>query len=405
MNADRSSFLPYGRHCIDDDDVAAVTAVLKSDWLTTGPVVDDFESAFAEKVGARYAVSCSSGTAGLHLAALALGLGPGDEAIVPAMTFLATANAARYVGGEVGFCDVDPETGLMTPETLHAAATGAAGQPRAAFPVHLNGQTADMPALARIARKRGLAMVEDACHAVGATYQAGNEHFAVGSCRHSDMTVFSFHPVKTIAMGEGGVVTTNDADLNEKLRAFRNHGMTRAPEKFADRAAAFAQNGTANPWHYEMPEPGFNYRVSDIHCALGLSQLGKLDRFVARRRALAERYDMLLVPLAPRVRPVERVANCTPAWHLYVVLIDFAAFGTERAVVMNQLKENGIGTQVHYPPVHRQPYYRERYGDLTMPGADAYSARCLSLPLFPDMDDGDVDRVVSCLSSVLDTGR
>jgi len=401
LSADRLSFLPYGRQCIDDDDVAAVVEVLRSDWLTTGPAVEKFETALAERVGVRYAVACSSATAGLPLAALTLGLGDGDRAIVPTMTFLATANAVRYVGGDVTFADVDPETGLMTAQTLRDAMDGPAAAPRAVFPVHLNGQTADMVALSRIARDRGMAIVEDASHAIGTLYQAGNEQVAVGACRHADMAVFSFHPVKTIAMGEGGMVTTNDEAHYERLRALRNHGMTQAPEDLVHRDLAFGANGQANPWYYEMAEPGFNYRASDIHCALGLSQLGKLEAFVARRRALAARYDTLLRPLAPLVRPVRRVDNCVPAWHLYVVLIDFDAAGVDRATVMARLKKAGIGTQVHYLPVHRQPYYRERYGTLSLPGADAYYAHCLSLPLYPSMDDSDTDRVVEGLEAAL----
>ena len=405
MNPGLSSFLPYGRQCIDDDDVAAVVDVLKSDWLTTGPTVEKFERAFAERIGVRYAVACSSATAGLHLATLTLGLGNGDRAIVPTMTFLATANAVRYVGAEVTFADADPETGLMTSDILRDAMNGLAPAPRAVFPVHLNGQTVDMVALAQIARERGMTIVEDACHAVGTLYQAGNEQVAVGACRHSDMAVFSFHPAKTIAMGEGGMVTTNDEAHYERLRVFRNHGMIQVPEKFTHRDLAFGANGQPNPWYYEMPEPGFNYRASDIHCALGLSQLGKLDRFVARRRALAACYDALLRPLAPVVRPIGRVANCTPAWHLYVVLIDFEAIGIDRATVMTRLKEAGIGAQVHYQPVHRQPYYRERYGTLSLPGADAYYAHCLSLPLYPAMDDSDADRVVAGLEAALGLKR
>ena len=401
MNPGLSSFLPYGRQCIDDDDIAAVVDVLKSDWLTTGPTVEKFERAFAERIGVRYAVACSSATAGLHLAALTLDLGNGDRVIVPTMTFLATANAVRYVGAEVTFADADPETGLMTPDLLRDAMNGLAPAPRAVFPVHLNGQTVDMVALAQFARERGMAIVEDASHAVGTLYQAGNEQVAVGACRHSDMAIFSFHPVKTIAMGEGGMVTTNDEAHYERLRAFRNHGMIQAPEKFACRDLAFGANGRPNPWYYEMPEPGFNYRASDIHCALGLSQLGKLDRFIARRYALATRYDALLRPLAPVVRPIGRVANCTPAWHLYVVLIDFEAIGIDRSTIMTRLKEAGIGTQVHYLPVHRQPYYRQRYGEAVLSGAESYYAHCLSLPLFPSMDDGDTDHVVQSLEIVL----
>lgn len=406
----RPTMLPYGRHGIGEDDIAAVVEVLRGDWLTTGPAVAKFETALAERVGARHAASCSSGTAALHLAALALGLGPGDAVVVPTMTFLATANAARYVGAEVVFSDVDPETGLMRPEDLEAALNRAAKTPdlavKAVFPVHLNGQCAEMEGLAVTAKAHGLAVVEDACHALGASCRLADGATATaGDCRHSDMAVFSFHPVKTVAMGEGGAVTTNDGALYEKLVRFRNHGMVRDAAAFEQKEQAFDSNGGAdggaNPWYYEMPEMGFNYRASDIHCALGASQLAKLDGFVSKRRALADRYDDLLAPLPPMARPVARAPYCDPAWHLYVVLIDFAMAGLSRATLMQKLREKGVGTQVHYIPVHEQPYYRERYGRQALPGADAYYARALSLPLFPAMNDGDVERVVESLRSCL----
>ena len=245
-------FLPYGRHQIDEDDVAAVTAVLRSDSLTGGPLIAEFEAAFAERVEARYAVACASGTAGLHLAAMALGIGPGHTVIVPTLTFLATANAARYVGAEVRFADVDPLTGLLRPEDLHGACTAAAGQNlKAVVPVHLNGQPADMESIAEIAGGQGLRVIEDACQAVGAAYRTrSGEEVRVGSCRHSAMAVFSLHPVKTIAMGEGGVVTTNDAELNAALRRYRNHGMERDPNAFVQRDEAFDAEGGPNPWYY-----------------------------------------------------------------------------------------------------------------------------------------------------------
>jgi UDP-4-amino-4,6-dideoxy-N-acetyl-beta-L-altrosamine transaminase len=401
MTPKAKPFLPYGRQCVEDDDIAAVAAVLKSDYLTTGPFVEDFERAFAAKMGAGHAVACSSGTAALHLAAAALGLGPDDAVVVPSLTFLATANAARYVGAEVLFADVDPETGLLGADHVEAALTRAGGlRPGAVFAVHLNGHVADMAALGAVCRERGLVLVEDASHAAGAADTVGGARVPVGGCAHSAMATFSFHPVKAITMGEGGLVTTNDAAIAERLRRLRNHGIEREPRNFTNRAAAFT-NGAPNPWYYEMPELGWNYRASDIACALGLSQLRKLDRFLERRRALAALYDKLLAPLAPAVRPVPRRASFQSGWHLYAVLIDFEGLGIGRAEVMNELRAQGIGTQVHYIPVHHQPYYRTRYGGLRLPGAERYYARCLSLPLFPGMTDADVARVADALSAVL----
>lgn len=369
-------FLPYGRHLVEDDDIDAVVRVLRGDWLTTGPTVESFERAFANRVSARHAVACSNGTAALHLGCLALGLGPGDHAVVPALTFVATANAVRLAGAEVVLADVDPETGLLTPDHLSAALARAEGPVKAALPVHLAGQCADLDGLAEVAKAKGLTLLEDACHALGSDY-AGEP---VGNCRHGSLTAFSLHPVKIIAMGEGGVVTTNDDQLASRLGRLRNHGRSGA----------------------EMKELGLNYRASDIHCALGLSQLGKLDRFVARRRALVERYDELIGALGPSVRPVARAPDCAPAWHLYPVLVDFQALGLERAALTAALRKKGIGSQVHYLPLHRQPYYAERYGALELPGAEAYYARTLSLPLFPAMADSDVERVVAALAGAIE---
>ncbi|HUN52566.1 MAG TPA: UDP-4-amino-4,6-dideoxy-N-acetyl-beta-L-altrosamine transaminase [Candidatus Sulfotelmatobacter sp.] len=397
----KDAFLPYGRHVIGDDDIAAVTKVLRGDWLTTGPTVEAFEAAFAARVGARFAVACSSGTAALHLAALAIGLGPGERAVVPSITFLATANAARYVGGEVVFADVDAETGLLGERQMEAALANAGGPVRAVFPVHLAGQAVDMPALARLAERHGFTVIEDACHALGSTYREGDETIAVGSCRHSAMAIFSFHPVKTIAMGEGGAVTTNDPVLHERLSRLRNHGMTRDPRQFRNSELAFDADGEANPWYYEMPEIGFNYRASDIHCALALSQLAKLDGFIARRQALADCYDRGLAALAPGIQPPRRAPGCRPAWHLYAARIDFAGLKLPREALMRQLRAAGIGTQVHYIPVHLQPYYQERSGPLQMPGSMAYYRRTLSLPLFPSMTENDVVRVIEALARCL----
>ncbi|MBN9495452.1 MAG: UDP-4-amino-4,6-dideoxy-N-acetyl-beta-L-altrosamine transaminase [Alphaproteobacteria bacterium] len=396
-----TGFLPYGRQYIDDADVAAVAAVLKGDWLTTGPAVEKMEAALAAAVQAPHAVACNSGTAALHLAALALGLGAGDTALVPAITFMASANAARYVGAEVAFVDVDPATGLSFPAHFEAALARAPGAVKAAFPVHYAGRCADPAGLADFAARHRVDVVEDACHALGTVYDVGGHSFAVGSGAHARLCAFSFHPVKTIAMGEGGAVTTRDADLAARMARLRSHGIERDPARFVDRTAGFAADGTANPWYHELSELGFNYRASDLNCALAESQLRKLPFFSARRRALAARYDALLAPLSNVVRPLANVAGCAPVLHLYAVSIDFLAVDLDRARAMAELKARGVGTQVHYIPVHRQPYYRARYGDVSLPGAEAFYARCLSLPLFVGMADSDVDRVVAALVDVL----
>jgi UDP-4-amino-4,6-dideoxy-N-acetyl-beta-L-altrosamine transaminase len=391
--------LPYGRQSIGDDDIAAVAEVLRGDFLTTGPTVGKFEQAFARVVDAPFAIACSSGTAALHLAALALDIGQGDGVVVPAMTFLATANAARLAGAEVVFADVDPDNGLLTPDTLQAALKRSGGKAKAVFPVHLNGQTAPMPEIAQIARANGLKIVEDACHALGTRYRDEAAATKVGAAVHGDLACFSFHPVKTIAMGEGGAVTGRDPALAARLARLRGHGMERHAFEYPERA--HDAGGEPNTWYYEMPEVGLNYRASDIHCALGLSQLGKLDAFATQRRALAARYDELLRSLAPILRPVRRLPECDPVLHLYAVLIDFKAIGRSRAQVVKALRARNVGSQVHYVPVHSQPYYRKRYGAIVLPGAESYYERCLSLPLYPAMELEEVDQVVDVLKTVV----
>ncbi|MDP2214528.1 UDP-4-amino-4,6-dideoxy-N-acetyl-beta-L-altrosamine transaminase [Phenylobacterium sp.] len=381
-------FLPYGRQTIEDDDIAAVAAALRDDLLTTGPRVEAFESAFAEAVGAEHAVACANGTAALHLAMLALGVREGDVCIVPSTTFLATANCVRYVGAEVVFADVDPESGLMRPDDLAQALARAAPRPVAAvLPVHLRGDIADLPAIAALAQTAGAVVVEDACHALGSRLRHGGDAVLVGSGRWSSAATFSFHPVKTIATGEGGMVATPDADVAERLRRLRSHGMVRPAD--------------ADPWWYEMAEPGFNYRLPDILCALGQSQLSKLPRFASARQALAARYAAILQPLAPAVRLARAPAASLSVPHLMSVLIDFEGLGTSRRDLMERLRARGIGSQVHYIPVHTQPYYRARYGDQSLPGAQAWYDRTLSLPLYPAMTVQDVDRVVEALAESL----
>lgn len=383
-----SGFLPYGRQTIEDDDIAAVTEALRGDFLTTGPTVEAFETAFAHKVGAQHAIAVSNGTATLHLAMMALGVGEGDACIAPSMTFLATANCARYVGAEVVFADVDPDSGLMTPDTLAQALDRARDRRvKAVLPVHLRGDVCDLPALKAMASAAGAMLVEDAPHALGSVGTFGGVDHPVGDGVYSSFASFSFHPVKTLATGEGGMLTTNDAALAAKARRLRSHGMVRP--------------AGGDPWWYEMPELGFNYRIPDILCALGLSQLSKLDRFIARRRQLAALYARRLAERCPRVRLAQSPAHSNPALHLLTVLIDFEAEGLSRRTVVESLKAQGIGTQVHYIPVHRQPYYVGRQGLADLPGADTWYARCLTLPLFPAMTDGDVERVVDALASIL----
>jgi UDP-4-amino-4,6-dideoxy-N-acetyl-beta-L-altrosamine transaminase len=390
-------FLPYGRQTIEDDDIAAVTAALKADLLTTGPRVAEFERAFADAVGAPHAVVCNSGTAALHMAVKAADLQPGEICVVPPITFVATANVVRFEGGEVVFCDVDPDTGLMTAETLRQALPRAHGKHvRAILPVHLRGDPIALGEIRKIADRLDAVVIEDACHAVGS--MSGNN--PVGACADSAMACFSFHPVKTICTGEGGAVTTRDEQVAARLRLAREHGLKRDPAEFILEDEAFDE-GVANPWWYEQVELGWNYRLPDVNCALGLSQLNKLVRFSARRRALVARYRQVLAPLAPVVQTIDAPRGSDPVLHLMQVRIDFEAAGRSRREVMARLRAKGIGTQVHYIPVHRQPYWRARYGLVDLPGADAFYAKTLSLPLFPSMRDDDPDRVAEALSEAL----
>ena len=394
-------FLPYGRQVIEQDDIDAVCETLRGDFLTTGPAVGRFEAALASTVNAKHAVVCANGTAALYLAARALGLGPGTKIIVPSITFLATASAPHLNGAEIVFADVDPNNGLMRPQDLEEA-LWRAGVADAVFNVHLNGQCGELNEIAAIARTQDMLIVDDACHALGTrTLAADGTQNMIGENVLCDLSVFSFHPVKAIAMGEGGAVTTNDADIAAVLRQTRNHGMTRDAEDFTNLQDAFDAENHPNPWYYELIEPGFNWRANDIQCALGLSQLNKLDRFLTRRRVLAAAYDELLAPYAPLLRPVTRHKTCLPAWHLYAVQVDFASFGITRARFIRELANEGIGSQVHYFPVHRQPYYARRYGATNLPGADNYYARALSLPFFASMTENDVERVVSAAVEIL----
>jgi UDP-4-amino-4,6-dideoxy-N-acetyl-beta-L-altrosamine transaminase len=397
------SFLPYGRQQIDDADVEAVVQVLRSDMLTTGPAVSRFEAELCKAVQSTGAVACSSGTAALHIAAIASQWSPGVSVVVPSVTFVATANCARYVGADVVFADVDPDTGLMTPDTFGEALDRAPSVVKGVLPVHLGGRAVDIEAVARMARAKEVVVVEDACHAIGTTCLSAGESHAIGECHHSDMCVFSFHPVKTIAMGEGGAVTFNQSRWGEALLRARNHGLTRDPDQFTNTAMA-TEKGEVNPWYYEQQTLGFNYRASDLHCALGLSQLSKMQRFISTRQALSAHYDSRLRDLGPQVRSVPAPDGQSVSLHLYTVLIDFDALDINRGRLMGMLTKKGIGTQVHYIPVHHQPYHASGGSLPTLPGADAYYRRCLSLPLHTSMTASDVDFVVDTLAACLGLG-
>jgi UDP-4-amino-4,6-dideoxy-N-acetyl-beta-L-altrosamine transaminase len=386
--------LPYGRQWIEEDDVAAVTAALRSEMIAHGPRTREFEDAFAAAVGASEAVAVASGTAALHLAYLAQGLGPNDRCVVPAITFLSTATAAIMCGAIPVFADVDPETGLLTPQSLEAVEGGLDGV-RLITPVHLGGRLCDMDALAKIAEVSGAKLIEDASHAVGGYDQAGAP---VGACRRAVAATFSFHPVKTLAAGEGGMVSLNDPSIAARLRRLRNHGVTRDAELL--RPGSFDAEKRPLPWIYEQLELGFNYRMNEMEAALGLSQLAKLTRFVTRRSDLAARYEALLAPLHPLVRPAPSPVG-RPGLHLFSILIDFEAAGVSRGAVMRALEAVGVGTQVHYIPLYRQPFFEARLGKQRLAGAEAYYRRTLSLPLYPKMSDEDPARVVDALADVL----
>lgn len=377
-DAPRSAFLPYGRQTIEQDDIDAVAEVLRSDYLTTGPKAGEFEQALARAVGAGEAVVVGNGTQALHLACIAAGLGPGDCAVVPGVTFLATANAVRYCGADVLFCDVDAQTGLLDTRHFQDVLERHGDKSiKAVLPVHMAGQAADLPAIRDIADRRGVKVIGDAAHALGS--QAWGTR--VGSGRYEDMSIFSFHPVKTITMGEGGAITLNDPEMAARLRRLRSHGMRHLPER--------------GMWFYEMAELGFNYRATDMQCALGLSQIGKLERFMEKRRGLAALYNTLLKDAGPGLLPPVALPAQSPAWHLYAVRLDFNSLGLSRNDVMQALKERGISSQVHYIPVHAQPYYETLYGRQDLPGAEDYYRKTLSLPLYPAMDEEDV-RYVAC---------
>lgn len=375
--------LSYGRQLIDDDDIRAVVAALKSDFLTQGPAVAAFERDICSQTGAKYCVAVANATAGLHIAVAALGLEPGTEGITSPNTFLASANCLAYNGLVPCFADIDPKTYNISPEKIRERVTP---KTRVLIPVDFAGQACRMAEIKAIAEEKGLFVIEDAAHAIGSQYADGSY---VGGCRYSDMTVFSFHPVKTITTGEGGAITTNDEKLYRALVALRSHGMTKNPDELTRRPGR---------WYYEMRSLGFNYRLTDLQAALGSSQLKKLASFKERRRRIVDAYNKAFAALPWFTRPYEE-AGLSSCFHLYAAQLDFGRLGRTREEVMGELQSAGIGTQVHYIPVHLQPFYRERYGyrEGDYPEAERYYERELSLPLFPGMADDDVQQVIDAV--------
>jgi len=381
------NFIPYGKHWLDADDLKAVEKVLKSDFLVQGPCVEKFEKAISKYTGAKYCVAVSSGTAALHLAVLALEIAPGSEGITTPNTFVASSNALIYGGLQPIFADIDAKTFCLDPKEVEKKITK---KTKVILPVDFAGQPAGMEKIHALAKKKGIFVIEDAAHAVGSYYADGSR---VGSCKYSDLTIFSFHPVKTITTGEGGCVTTNDKKLYERIVLLRDNGITKKPEKMSD---------NPGPWYYEMQSLGFNFRLSDFKAALGLSQLKKLRSFVKRRREIARRYNRAFQKLSNLTTPFEE-DKVKSAFHIYVTQIDFEKIGITRKEFMEELKRRGVGSQVHYIPVYRQPYYKKKFGSQIsrFPVCENYYKRALTIPLFPRMKDEDVNRVIKTITEMV----
>jgi UDP-4-amino-4,6-dideoxy-N-acetyl-beta-L-altrosamine transaminase len=383
--------IPYGKQDISAEDIAAVSEVLRSDFLTQGPVVPRFEEAVAEAAKAKYGVAVNSATSALHIACLALGVGPGDRVWTSPVTFVASANCALYCGADISFVDIDPDTYNLCPKALEQkliVANDEGTLPKVIIPVHLAGQSCDMEAIAALARQYDIRVIEDASHAIGADY-AGD---AVGSCRFSDITVFSFHPVKIVTTAEGGVAVTNNLQLAERMQRLRSHGITRDPELMTK-----APDGA---WYYQQIELGFNYRMTEMQAALGLSQMQRLSLFVERRRGLAKRYNELLSDL-PITLPQQH-EDTTSSWHLFIVRFNLNKIGKTQSQIFDECRAAGIGVNLHYIPVHLQPYYSDlgfKQGDY--PAAEAYYANAISIPLFHSMTDAQQDEVVRVVKEIV----
>lgn len=383
--------IPYGRQDISEDDIATVCAVLRSDFLTQGPAIDRFERRVADYCGVKHAVAVANATAALHIACLALDLGAGDLAWTSPNTFVASANCARYCGAEVDFVDIDPATFNLSPVRLAEMlehARNAGRLPKVLIPVHFAGQSCDMDSISQLAHQYGFSVIEDASHAIGASFSGA----PVGACMHSDCAVFSFHPVKIVTTGEGGVVVTNRDDLADRLRRLRSHGITRDH--------LLMHETDPSPWHYEQLELGFNYRMTDIQAALGASQMDRLDAFVTRRRELAARYSTQLADLPLRLPSQD--ARAESSWHLYVIRLDLSKIRLSHREVFDALRNAGIGVNLHYIPVYLQPYYRALgFAPSHCPEAERYHGEAISLPIYPRLSKADQDYIVATMRRLL----
>lgn len=380
-------FIPYGRQWIEEDDIQAAVEALKGDYLTTGPKIKEFEQKLAECTGAKYAVAVSNGTAALHAACFAAGIGTGDEVITTPMTFAASANCALYVGAKPVFADIDSSTYNIDPEDIRKKITG---RTKAVIPVHFTGQPCDMDEILKIAGEYGLVVIEDGAHALGAEYKGRK----VGSM--GDMTTFSFHPVKHITTGEGGAITTNDRELHEKLLMFRSHGITRDTGKLSR---------DEGPWYYEQQFMGYNYRMTDIQAALGISQLNKLQKFLERRRKYVKLYNMAFKDTGGIIVPYQ-MQGVNSAWHLYIIQLELEKLRVGRREVFEELRTRNIGVNVHYIPVYYHPHYRTLgYEKGLCPNAERLYERIITLPLFPKMEREDVDCVIKNVKEVVDMYR
>jgi len=371
--------IPYGRQWIDASDIREVIKVLKSDWLTQGPKIKEFEDALCKYTGAKYAVAVSSGTAALHISCLAANIKRSYEVITSPITFTASANSILYCGGKPVFADIQNDTVNIDPEEIKKKINP---NTKAIIPVHFAGHPCDLEEIKEIAKKHNLLIIEDASHALGAEYKNSK----IGSCKYSDMTIFSFHPVKHITTGEGGAVLTNREDLYQKLLLFRNHGITREKKKMAK---------YDGPWYYEMQQLGFNYRLTDLQCALGINQLKKLEKYIERRRELASIYNKGLSKIDKIILPVEK-PYVKSSWHIYYIRLKDSS---KRRLIFEELQKSGIGAQVHYIPVHLQPYYRKNFGYKAgdYPKAEDYYQSTITLPLYPKMMNSEIQYIINIL--------
>lgn len=378
------SFIPYSKQFIDSEDIEEVVNVLKSDWLTQGPKPREFEENFCKFTGAKYSISVSNGTAALHLACLVLNISPGDEVITTANTFLASANAIRYVGATPILVDINPETLNLDIDVVKKAITK---KTKAIIPVHFAGISCDMQALSKLAQEHNIKLIEDGCHSLGGSYN----DCPVGACKYSDFTTFSFHPVKAIATGEGGMITTNNKAFYEKLLMLRTHGVTKDPEKISK---------NEGPWYYEMQHLGYNYRLTDIQASLGITQLKKLPNFIKRRNEIAVQYKKAFNNIS-WIKLIKEEKNIKCAYHLFVIQINFKKIKKTRTEVMTYLRENQIGTQVHYIPIYHQPAYKKyKYSKKSFPNMENYYEQALSIPIYQSMTDQEVKKVIQFIKSL-----